>query len=330
MSLTDFLQLEDVKTRFRTECSIPRLPKGRELLAPPRSPRFMLVGTAFDYLLRWEIKRRNPGAIERPWVAEAAPVRMTPIICDRRRRGVQANSPIPSPEEWQELLTQWQELLTEKDVTNMRRTWKAQDILAQAKAAEAAYLSTGVVTGELLASSIMLAQLDQVYRRGDIPEDPGVVHDEDVEDLRQLLAIVPPDLFHASRLCVLNPTFGKASSKIGGADADLVIDETLIEIKTTKTWAIRSDYIFQLVGYYLLSTIGGIDGVPAGGEISRLGIYFSRFGYMFTAGVEEIIRPKTLPAFRRWFRRRITAYREDIERRTGMHAALSPHLQITP
>ena len=33
----------------------------------------MLVGTAFDYLIRFEIRRRAPHAIARQWVAEHAP-----------------------------------------------------------------------------------------------------------------------------------------------------------------------------------------------------------------------------------------------------------------
>jgi hypothetical protein len=312
MSLTDFLTLRDVKDRFRSDCRIPCLPGERELLAPPRSRRYSLVGTAFDYLLRWEIKRRNPDAIDTGWVAEGVPFMLAPILFLRSGRREKGKSPIPDQEEMQELLTVWQELHLENEYTSMQLTWKAQDILAQAKTQEATYLSTGMVTSELLVSALLLAQLDTIRRAFKIPEDLGVVHDEDIEDLRQLLAIVPPDLFHASRLCVLNPTFGKASSMIHGADVDLVVDETLIEIKTTKHWKMRSEYIFQVIGYYLLSRISGIDGAPAGHEITRVGIYFSRFGYLFTAGVEEIIRPETFPVFEEWFRSRLAIYETNL------------------
>lgn len=42
----------------------------------PRSKRYSLVGTAFDYLLRFELQRRAPHAISRPWIAKAAANRL--------------------------------------------------------------------------------------------------------------------------------------------------------------------------------------------------------------------------------------------------------------
>jgi hypothetical protein len=330
MSLTHFLTLKDVKDRFRSDCCIPRLPEGRELLAPPQTSHTILPGTAFDYLLRWEIKRRNrchapvralerafdyllrwgikrrnPDMIERRWVAEHAPH----LLRTWMRQ---------PPDELASDQQRLQEWYAQERARGEEQAKTAEKIIARAKAAEKAYVETGEVTGELLRSALFLAELDRVYREGIVPPDLGTVYDDDIEDLRQLLAIVPPDLFRASRLCVLNPTFRKASSMIYGADADLLVDETLIEIKTTKFWKIRPEYIFQLAGYYLLSRVGGIDGAPAGHEIARVGIYFSRFGYLFTAGVEEIIRPETFPAFEKWFRRQLRAYEKDMKRRMIM------------
>ena len=39
------------------------------MLAPPKSRRYPLVGTAFDYLMRFYIKKINPNAVTRRWVA---------------------------------------------------------------------------------------------------------------------------------------------------------------------------------------------------------------------------------------------------------------------
>lgn len=73
MSLTSFVGMPDVKAKLKP--LRPKLP--RRLSAPvkvePRSKRYMLVGTAFDYLLRFELQRRAPHAISERWVAESAP-----------------------------------------------------------------------------------------------------------------------------------------------------------------------------------------------------------------------------------------------------------------
>ena len=56
MSLDSFLKLPDVREKFREEFEKPRLASDRQLLAPPLSKRYSLVGTAFDYLWSATIK----------------------------------------------------------------------------------------------------------------------------------------------------------------------------------------------------------------------------------------------------------------------------------
>ncbi|MCD6423793.1 MAG: hypothetical protein J7L42_06740 [Elusimicrobia bacterium] len=72
MSLTSFLKNKDVKDAFKREFKKPQLKLQGELLAPPLTNHYGLVGTAFDYLLRFYIKRINPNAIEHPWVSEVS------------------------------------------------------------------------------------------------------------------------------------------------------------------------------------------------------------------------------------------------------------------
>lgn len=50
---------------------------------------------------------------------------------------------------------------------------------------------------------------------------------------------------------LLNPTFGEGSMMVGGADADLIVDGCLYEIKTTarKQRTPDRDWVYQVVGY---------------------------------------------------------------------------------
>jgi hypothetical protein len=70
VNLTHFLEMSDVTARLKA--LRPNVP--RKLSAPlqvePRSNRYSMVGTAFDYLLRFELQRRAPHAVARRWIAE--------------------------------------------------------------------------------------------------------------------------------------------------------------------------------------------------------------------------------------------------------------------
>jgi hypothetical protein len=64
MSLSSLLNQKDVRARFRQEFPKPKMSKERELLAPPLTTNYFLIGTAFDYLMRFQLKAQNPQAIE--------------------------------------------------------------------------------------------------------------------------------------------------------------------------------------------------------------------------------------------------------------------------
>src|SRR5882724_6725827 len=57
-------------------------------------------------------------------------------------------------------------------------------------------------------------------------------------------------------------------------------------------------------GYYVLFRMGGIEEGPACHQIKRLGIYFSRHGYLWLFDVSTVIKEKELSGFIRWFKKR--------------------------
>jgi hypothetical protein len=280
MSLTSFLENKDVKERFRQQFEIPRLTVEKALLAPPLSSRYSLVGTAFDYLMRFYLKRINSDAVTSEWVAEYSITHpLSPLLKDVVING-----------ETGEII------FTETELTK-----KAHWIIEQAKADYSNYLSSGQIVQQLIESALRLAQLDPIFRAGFIDENLGTVHKEDADDLQQLISIVEPGLFKAVHLCLLNPTFGEASRLVGGADADLLIDDTIIDIKTTKKFQLQRSYFNQLIGYFVLHEIAGIGGLTPKPKISRVAIYFSRHAYLYTIDLQDIVHAGTFPNFVSWF-----------------------------
>jgi len=93
---------------------------------------------------------------------------------------------------------------------------------------------------------------------------------------------------------------------VGGADGDLIIDDTLIDIKTTKHLTFEREFFNQLIGYYVLSCIGGIDDCGRG-KIKHVAIYYARYGVFHRVSLAECHKPCDLPKFLRWFQKRARA-----------------------
>ena len=113
---------------------------------------------------------------------------------------------------------------------------------------------------------------------------------------------MPSEQFKAKNICVLNPTFGAGSELVGGADADLLIDDVLLDIKTTKEASLSQEYYNQLVGNYILWKIGGEIGSLKECRISALGIYFSRHARLHTIPTNIVEENVHLGEFIDWFK----------------------------
>ena len=272
MSLTSFFKYSpDVRERFKAEFLMPPLPAKKELLVQPLTENASLVGTAFDYLLRFYLQRLNPNAKTRKWVAAQA------VFDDDDPEIDYSVPPI------------------------------CRKVLEKAISGHKRYLQDGKIDDRLLRSVLCLAKLDVLYRReveDSFYDTLGKTDGKDVRDLRRLISLVQPEMFRAKNICCLNPIFGRASKLVGGADADIVIDDALIEIKTSKHFRVERSYFNQLVGYYILFRIGGIEGVPKGHQINSLGIYFSRHRHLWLFDVRTVVKEKELSGFIRWFKKR--------------------------
>ena len=122
---------------------------------------------------------------------------------------------------------------------------KTSTILRQCKGVYKEYLKSGEINDEVVTSTIYLAQLDPIFRAGVIDPKLGAADKENIEDLKALISNIKPETFKAKKLCVLNPTFGKGSILVGGADADLLIDDALIDVKTTKDFRLEKSTIIS-------------------------------------------------------------------------------------
>jgi hypothetical protein len=291
--LTSFIEMPEVRDRLKPFRPKPPRKIPADLKAQARSERYMLVGTAFDYLLRFELQRRAPHAVARPWVAELAPACTSSLPLQKDDKGVVSVLPGPSPAD--KLAPQ----ALAKEVAGQLR-----GIVEKARSAFVTYLSNKAPTpadrADLAAHAIRLAKLDDVFRALRFDPNPEEAAQEDVEDLLGMLGIVPFESLVHDKVLLLNSTFGKASNLVGGADCDLISGDMLVDFKVTKMGTMDVTDLDQLLGYFLLARQHRRE-QPAFPEIKRVALYFCRHGCLWPLETSAWTERPDFPETERWF-----------------------------
>lgn len=279
MSLSSILRLREVRERFKVDFPKPKLTLSGEILAVPTHPstsHAALVGTSFDYLMRLQVEMLNPGKTRsRRWVAESALARLASAV----KSGV----PVFPPD---------------SNRSTRGLVSKAQRIVSDARDEYLKCLAVGRVSDDMIKGAVLLGQLEQFYRSLTLSETFGRVPPKAIADLKGLLKVAKQSMgcFRAKRLCALNPHFGKASELVEGADADILVDDTLIEVKTTKLLEFTAEMFRQLIGYYTLHSIA-----RSQPRIRAIAVYFARYGVFRRLEIESIVDSRKFPEFKRWF-----------------------------
>ncbi len=263
MSLTSFIAIPEIAMEMKRQFPMPEIKLSTKILVEPKTNKYGYTGTAFDYLMRFKLKQINKDATTRPWIAENA----TSLFSSQKLRK------------------------------------KAQHILLRAKIDYKQFISIGDNINSTIETVARLAQIDPVYRAGYEDQNLGEIDKLITQELEELLSLIDKNKFTAKNSCSLNPTFGLASIEIGGADADFIIDNCLIDIKTTKYAQLKRDNFNQLIGYYILSEIEQSE-YKKGTKLDSLGIYFSRHGVLYTFPIAPLLK-ENHKEFVRWFRSKI-------------------------
>lgn len=137
----------------------------------------------------------------------------------------------------------------------------------------------------ILPYAYNLSKLEEIYRCGDLNEFKVSIRFPMGRDskwiLEDLLNLFIENFDNKYKLrenkveIFYNPNFGKYSEHVGGADADIIIDDSLIDFKTTRCINYNNKEINslkQLIGYYLLNYLNN------GLRINSLVLYYARYG----------------------------------------------------
>ncbi|AQQ53153.1 hypothetical protein [Planococcus lenghuensis] len=157
--------------------------------------------------------------------------------------------------------------------------------------------------------AVRLAKLEQLARANITTEQVDIpyvlfeqVPAEVMSDLENLMTVFEetfmiPEVITEDSTVVFNPNFGAASALVNGADADLFIDGTLYDFKTTKDWKLKKSDNLQMAGYYLLNELAiathsaelGFRYTPM--VIERTAFYRARFGEIEYYNISDRLAP---------------------------------------
>lgn len=284
-----FGALPDLKGEFHTIARYRK--RGTPLRVPRTAVEPTVVGTAFDYWLRAWLARTWPGVSrqEGHWVAEIGFDGLPQFFFDT----------------------------PETDAIDRR--------LREVREIYSAYTAGGEkLLGDFLRGCLFLARLDPVYRAVVDEPDYFRFNKQDLDDLSALTALTMQRryLFTPRERMIFNPTFGEMSHVVTGADADLVIDDLLIDIKVSaQARRPRSTYQRQLIGYWILAAMQG-EPWP----IRRLGIYLAREGILYTLPVATLVQRVDVPALARAFLAEVATVKAGDQRQGQAYLeTLAPH-----
>lgn len=162
----------------------------------------------------------------------------------------------------------------------------------------------GIETEYYIESIIYFSLFDKLFRNGDMEDLLKVT---EIKNIKQIFNPVYQDLVELNKSIkkikenfngnyfILNPSFSQ-SNKIGGADADIIMDDILIDIKTITVAKITKEMIAQLIGYYILAKKDNL-------KINKIGIYFSRYEKLQIYNISEIITPENLEKIETFFKK---------------------------
>jgi len=256
MSLTTVLDTPEARAFLKPIIRSPSTKPDKVMKAPPLLKDASRLGVAFDYGFRFGLDARGLGKVDKTVAANG--LKKLPALVE---------DPV--------LLRSAREQFE-----------RAMSVLTQ--------LSPQSTLDDTAAEALIrLASLDYIFRCRRLEYLQLPTRSEEIADLKALFALIPWAQFEGKQRVLLNPTFGEGSHLVGGADADIVVDDCVIEIKTVKDISVDLSFVRQLVGYALLANEYGISTLhqPYPGKISRLAVYFSRTGQLLSFPMSDVIHP---------------------------------------
>lgn len=297
--VTDFIKIDEIRQEIDSTYPNPRYDAEGALEVENNGYGHRLIGDAFEFLCKVLLYRRCSEVII-PWrrtfgdFQRRFPAGETPPVGVQKFDGWKWEDDhvgVSNREEWEEMMDDQPEWDRRSPVK-----WTEDEELT--KLAEQ-YTETGMNTEGVVKAALVNA--------GWKPTD--TVHswinreafEEDVlEEMEGLFRLLRENGWPDGETVFERPTFGGHRHILSG-EGDFIVDDLLVDIKTTENRSFTNAFWRQLLMYYVLSDVQRVlhevDGRTYGKEpfegkypeINRMGIYFARYGELQTVDMDEVI-----------------------------------------
>lgn len=307
--VTDFTKIGEVRQVIDSVYPNPGEDAIGELQVANNGYSHLLVGHAFEYLCRVLLYRRY-GEILRPWSRYGSEEPRwtggeTPRIAVERFDGMndEENTDGSSWEEWegrQDEVRAW-----ERDRSAVQ--WTEDEELT--KVVEQ-YIETGMNTDRVVRAALV----DAGWKPAGSVEswiDRAAFADDLLDEMGALFELLREASWTEGETLIEKPQFGNHRYVLPG-EGDFIVDDLLVDIKTTERRTFTKEFWRQLLLYYVLCDVQqamyderyGDDEDVAEiryPDINRVGIYFARYGELQTVEMDSVIEDRDrYEEFRAW------------------------------
>ncbi|WP_276302557.1 hypothetical protein [Halorussus lipolyticus] len=178
--------------------------------------------------------------------------------------------------------------------------------LYRAKKHAEQFVKTGMNADEVVNAALLYSGWDQ-EKEENSSIDLESFNDDLVTELQGLFNQLRSQEWTTGELTYLNPNFGQHWNILEG-EADFIIDDLLVDVKTTEDETFTPAFWRQLLTYYILNDVQRVlyeetdrtdQEYP---KVNRVGIYFARYGELQTVDMDDIINDRDeYERFRAWF-----------------------------
>ena len=309
--VTEFIKIDEVRREIDSTYPNPETNAVGELQVKNNGYGHRLVGNAFEFLCKLLLYRHCSEVIipsrgtfgnfqYRFEADKTPPVRVERFDGWEWENGVET---VSSRKEWEEMMD-------EQPEWEQRNPGKWTEDEELTKLAEQ-YVATGMNTEGVVKAALINAGWkpnDDVHSW----IDRETFEADIVEEMQSLFGLLRESEWTDGERVIERPSFGGHRHLLPG-EGDFIVDDLLVDIKTTEDQSFTNAFWRQLLMYYVLNDVQRIlhevDGRTYGKEpfegkypeINRVGIYYARYGELQTVDMNAIIDDRNqYETFRAW------------------------------
>jgi len=318
--VTEFIKIDEVRNKIDSTYPNPGTDVEAEISVANNGYSHKLIGTTFEFLCALWLYRQCEDVIipslhasrgitdteEDEWVRGARYQKIPDVVVSvydgmkwENREGGPSNR------------KEWEEMNADRPGWKQRSPveWTEDEDLS--KVANQ-FVETGLNTERVVRAALLNAgwKPDESVQSWINRE---LFEDDLLEEMEALFSLLRSQSWTEGDVLFEKPSFGNYRHILPG-EGDFLVDNVLIDIKTTQNGSFTNSFWRQLLMYYVLNDIQRelyeADSVTRGGremfeekypEITQVGIYFARYGELQTVAMEDIIQDRQqYEEFRAW------------------------------